>query len=460
MTKGIKELADVRCSGVAMTKTRAAARWLVNGLPGQGRLLKRWYRAARLKRELVMSRLRSQLGGRHVNPFAIFWIDPDRIEHHTKKTNTSKDWEDWVFPGNAGITQPVAGGDWDRSDLRVVDMRVVRAIDDRINRGFGWEQSDFYQVAVSEIEDGRELWGCRSRSQFEARCNRIDQLIDSIGTNGYLTRDDLVQRNFRQPGGTGFDEILVNIGRDGRCLFQDGRHRLAIARALKLPAIPVQVFVRHQQWHEFRCLLERMAQSAGGASNAGVLYQPAMHFDLQDVPAEHASEDRWAAMRPHLGDPGAALDIGCNLGYFCHMLEQNGFSCTGVEYEADIAFAAQRIAVAEGRRFQVLNGDVLDPAIFERAGQRRFEVVVALNIFHHFIKTESGHERLRAMLGRLDCQCMFFEPHMPDDPQMHHSFWNPSPGEFVKAVMQWGQLGQAEHIHSAADGRQVYCLRK
>lgn len=443
-----------------MSKTKAAARWLVNGLPGQGRLLKTWYRAARLKREILISRLRSQTGVSHVDPFAIFWIDPRRIEYHTRKISESKDWEDWVFPSDVGTTHPIAGGAWDQSELRVADMRVVRAIDDRINRSLGWAQSEFYQAAVSAIEGGRELWGCRSKSQFEDRCNQIDQVIESIGANGYLTNKELVRRAPQQHNDTGFDEVLVNIGRDGKCLFQDGRHRLAIARALKIPAIPVQVFVRHQQWSEFRCLLERMAQTAGGASNAGVLYQPAMHFDLRHIPAEHAGEDRWAAMRSHVDGAGTALDIGCNLGYFCHMLEQCGFSCTGIEYEADIAFAAQKIAVAEGRSFQILNGDVLDPAIFERAGRARFDVVVALNIFHHFIKTESGHDRLRAMLGRLDCERMFFEPHMQDDPQMQRSFWNPSPAEFLKAVMQWSHLGQAEHIHSAADGRQVFCLRK
>jgi hypothetical protein len=47
-------------------------------------------------------------------------------------------------------------------------------------------------------------------------------------------------------------EISVNIDRHGRYRFQDGRHRLAIARTLGIACVPVRVLVRDRKWVEFR----------------------------------------------------------------------------------------------------------------------------------------------------------------------------------------------------------------
>lgn len=435
-----------------MKKIKQLAKDALYRFPDEGRMIKATVKKLQMKKEIAAANLVGRLKGTTLpSPYSVYRIDPGRIQFHTSYKVNSSDWEDWVFNQSKFVPQ-VQDGDWDTPVHRVADMRVSRAINDRIHHGTAWKSTEYYKTAVKQIEGGKVLWGCSDRSSFDERCNEIDRLIESISSKGYIERS--VDKS-----ALGGREILINIGRHGFCLFQDGRHRLAIARALGLKRVPVQVLVRHSGWQSFRELMHQMARGDGGASKRGVLYQKPMHFDLGDIAAEHACEDRWETIKDYV-EPGngAALDIGCNLGFFCHRLEESGYSCFGVEYLPTVALAAQKIAYAENRRFQVVTGDILASETLRELGTSNFDVMIALNIFHHFIKTKDRYERLREFMSRIQVGTMFFEPHHPDDPQMQGVFTNPSQDEFVQLLKNWGSFERAMPIYTAADGRTVFRL--
>lgn len=442
------------------TFTKTAGR-LLRVLPGEGKAVKTAVRKVLVRKELLFGRMRQHLAGVSLpDPRTVYSIDPRRIEYATCLDNGSPDWEDWVLP-QQGSVQPVRGGDWDALRHRVSEMRICQAVQARVRHGTAWSSSDYYAAAVRQIESGRMLWGCRSRADFDAHCARIDKLIESISRDGYRSAAER-PGDARIDTATGHTEVLVNLSRDGLPLFQDGRHRLAIALALGLPNIPVQIFVRHAEWQAFREYLLRMAgREDGGASSAGFLYQRAEHFDLADIPAAHGCEDRWQAICGYLptGAGGRALDIGCNLGFICHRLEEQDYEAVGIEYLPEVAYAARRIAKAAGRCFGVIQGDVLDEATLRPAGTD-FDVVVALSIFHHFIKTESGYRRLRELLGRLRIGTLFFEPHRPDESQMQGAYANPGPEEFAELVAGWAGMNRIEPIYTADDGRIVFAIKR
>lgn len=415
-----------------------------------------------MQKEVLASNLYRRVGlSRLPNAFQVFWINPSRVQYHTSYSNASPDWEDWVFDQRRSVAR-VQDGNWDKLVHKVSDMRVFRAIEERIKHGTSWESTDFYRDAIGQIERGRVLYECTDRASFTKRCTNIDRLIESISSSGYLQGEipsSDVQPTI-SPGG--YREILINISRDGICLFQDGRHRLAIAQLLNVERIPIQILVRHSEWQSFRELMWRMALGSGGASRKGSLYQSPMHFDLEDIPSEHGCQDRWEAIRHNLpeGKGAEALDIGCNLGFFCHCLEGYGYSCVGVEYLPEIAFAAQRIARAEGRHSTFVAGDILAPETLSNIGRTDFSLVIALNIFHHFIKAEERFNRLREFLQRIRADTMIFEPHLPDEPQMEGAFYNPSPTAFVKLIQQWGHFRDAVPVFTAGDGRTVFKLTR
>jgi hypothetical protein len=441
-------------------KSKQLAKEVLQIFPNEGRLIKASLRKLRVQKELAVSNVMHYVRGTTLpDPRTVYWIDPKKIEYHTVLESNSQDWEDWVFPLNRNV-KAVQGGEWDALRYRVADMRIVHAIDERIWRGGGWQSSEYYQVAVRQIENGRNLWGCVNRADFDKHCTKIDQLIESITRDGYLERAALDNSSVIDTP-LGQNEILVNVSRDGFALFQDGRHRLAIALALGIKKVPVQVFMRHSEWQVFREFMHRIATSSGGASKKGFLYQSPINFDLTDVPAEHSCEDRWDAIKKHAPSaPGVALDIGCNLGYFCHKLEDLGYSCIGIEYLPEMTYAAQKIARAEKKNFKIVIGDALAEETLSEIGTSEFDVVIALNIFHHFIKTESGYFRLREFMKRIQINVMFFEPHCQSELQMQGGFSNPSPVEFVSIIKDWGNFQSAAPIYLAGDGRTVYKLSR
>src|SRR5690606_18747044 len=204
---------------------------------------------------------------------------------------------------------------------------------------------DFYKALAADIGKRRNPWNIASLEALNERCAYLDQLISGIRENGYLraheSKLDGEQDSLKKHERYG-SEICVNIGRNGHYLFQDGRHRLAIAQILKLEEVPVKVLVRHKEWVEFRSYLLSLASGGGGAGRHSKLYQVPSHPDLQDIPAAHGCVDRWAAIRENInGGGGEALDIGANLGYFCHRLEDLSFRCFAVEYFYQIAAAAE-----------------------------------------------------------------------------------------------------------------------
>ena len=436
-------------------------------LPDNGRWLKKQFYASRLIQRKFQVKLKNVVLDSEIpSPETVYWINPDRIIFHTNYKNKihSKDFADRVFDKNKD-TGKVYGGDWDNSKYKFSDLDIYQAIENRIRDNMPWEETRFYKNNVSKINDPNNnqiLWNCRTQGDFDSRCQYLDELISSIETQGFKQNyqvklsgeEDGLHKN---PDFS--DEISVNVSRDGQYLFQDGRHRLAIAKILGVEKIPVKVHVRHKRWMEFRRFLISMTEDNAGASKQGSLYQPAIHPDLQDIPASHDCENRFIEISKQLNkSSGNLLDLGSNFGYFCHRFEELGFNCYGVEYMPEIAEAAEKLRVAEGRHFKLFSGDLSELCVNPPLKDIHFDVVLALNIFHHFLKTEELYTKLIKLLQTLDMKVMYFEAHRFDEPQMKNSFVNYHEEEFVNFILSNSTLRKSTPIHTCDDQRKIYKL--
>ncbi len=434
------------------------AKNLLRALPDDGRAVRKIYRRvldAQRHREV---RKRQQEGNWKLPPAdSVIWIDPARIRLHTNRHESGIPASPVARAFPPQWPTRIEGGDWDVGGIAVGDMEAYKAIRVRIREGTPWPDTGYWKESMQFIGAGNPLWGCRNADDLARRFDYVDSLIASIREHGLLPHAEVGAA--QDPAGRFTEDIEVNIGRNGEFLFQDGRHRLAIAQVLGLKQVPVRVKVRHEEWQKFREYMFTMVAGGGGAAQDGVLYQSPAHPDLREIPAEHSCEDRLQLLLPHLrARSGRLLDIGCNLGFFCNGFEQAGLDCTGVEYGPDIAYAANRIAIAEGRRYRALNGDVLDPRVHDPLARQPFDVVLALNIFHHFMKTKVDHDRLVVLLGKLKPAQMFFEPHRTDEAPMQGAYANLEPEEFVAFVQAHSGLTHAEYIHTAPDGRKIFSL--
>lgn len=194
---------------------------------------------------------------RPTDPFTIRRVDPDRIEHVTVYTDTvdkAQDGErhpvftppDARFAGffRTARAGAVLRGEWDRRSLSFEEYLPYVGLRRHFVEDIDWEDTRYYQNIVDCITSGAPLWGCETEAEFRERCEDIDRLYERIATEGYRSASDLRDGKLR------YDEIAINVGRDGHFLFNDGKHRLSIAKILDLDTVPVRVIVRHQGWVE------------------------------------------------------------------------------------------------------------------------------------------------------------------------------------------------------------------
>jgi len=371
----------------------------------------------------------------------IYWIEPEKIKY------TSLRWFR-VYLDNGKIIR----GGWDRLEQRFEDLDLYLAFKERFVEGGNWENTLFYRRILSEIRDGKVRWGCRNNPDLDRRFENLDALFQNIKHHGYKTQGEILSEgNIYNPMQLK-DEITVNVGRNGDLLFNNGGHRLAIAKLLGIKKIPVKITVRHPEWVNFTRRVWLYAKSQKG----GKLYQPITHPDLQNIPSLHDSYDRFNLIRNNLSvTKGRLLDIGAHWGYFCHKFEEMGFDCYAVENDEPNVYFLRKLKRAENRHFELIPKSIFE---YEDIGNLCFDVVLALNIFHHFLKQKDYYLELINLLKNLKMKEMFFQPHRADEQQMIDAYMNYNEEEFVDFILKTSKLIEAQLLGTVQGGRNIYKL--
>lgn len=347
---------------------------------------------------------------------------------------------------NASLTNVVAGGDWDTPGRRVEEFHVYEAIKAVLfNRTARWEETEFYRENVARIQAGDHVWNCTSVEQFAHRLNfELLDLRDKLRAAG-------IRRQVEIGGWDPIDDIRLGVARDGKLIFLNGQHRLAMAKLMHAEAIPVQIVMRHQAWHELRTDVERYAAEHGGA-----VYQQIPHPDLIHLPAFHKL-DRLRAIVEKLHEklpPGArVLDIGSHWGAAASLAAEAGYAVTAVEFNPEFLPFLRKLTAAD-ERIEVWEGDIFE---FDRVGD--YDAVIALNIFHHFLRTEASFIRFKELLGRLPKGLLLLQTHNPGTVDHSQDFFaDMNVQEFLQFIIDHSAYERSELIFVEEDGRPIYAL--
>ncbi|MBA7627875.1 hypothetical protein ES703_35344 [subsurface metagenome] len=372
----------------------------------------------------------------------IYWVDPERIKYSSLI--------EFQIHKNKG---KVIGGTWDQLEKRVEDLNVYVSFKERFMEGKKWEDTSLYQWLLNEIGNGRFWRNCRNRSDLERRFEKLDFLFQSIKNTGYKCRNEVLSEENACAPILLEDEIAVNVGRNGDLLLNNGVHRFAIVKLLGIRQIPVKITVRHSQWVKFRS--EVLLYAKGRPD--GKLYQPITHPDLQDLPSLYDSEfKRFNIIQENLSvTKGRLLDIGAHWGYFCHRFEELGFDCYAVENDGASVHFLRKLKRAENRQFKIVPMSIFE---YQDVENLYFDVVLALNIFHHFLKEKNSYLKLLNLLKRLKLKEMYFQPNCPSEPQMRGAYKVYSEEEFVEFILQASKLNKAKFLGRAQGGRGIYKL--
>jgi len=379
------------------------------------------------------------------DPAKIYWISPNRIT----KCLSPEDRKGYFNSGK--IRGKIVGGNWDNTNYEFTNtIDVYEAFKKRVREGLEWRDTEYYKRVLRQVKSGNFVYGIRNEADLDKRCEYLDSLYESIKNEGYLLSRNNYHENIT------FGEIDVNIGRNGEYIFRDGIHRLSIAKVIGLKCVPVMVFVRHKKWQEFRDFLSSHAQRHGGK-----LYQPPIHPDLADIPYDVKHYDYEALMKTiklHLGkETGIMLDIGANIGFWCHKFEDLGYQCYAVERDPALCQIMEKIKIAENKKFQIINKSIFEVEFIKHM---EFDVVLALNVLHHFLKTKTMYFQLIDVLKNLKTYKLFFEPHRFEEDQMKDAYVNYTETEFVNFLLEHTSLTKSETIYTDKNGRHIFKLFK
>ena len=181
----------------------------------------------------------------------------------------------------------------------------------------------------------------------------------------------------------------------------------------------------------------------------GKIYAPILHPDFASTPSNHTDE-RFGMILPHLVPAGGTvLDIGTHWGYMAHRLEDEGYKVTAIEHtDRHFEFLRDIKALCQ-KDFKIIHGDVFDLT------EIKFDIVLALSVFHHFLKTKAKFEKFEALLERTQCGMMIFQPHAVSEPQMRGAYRNMDQDEFAAFVASRLRLKSVTVI-GTEHGRNLY----
>jgi hypothetical protein len=118
-------------------------------------------------------------------------------------------------------------GEWDTLKSYFEESTVFKSFYAHFVNKVPWEQTDYYL--------------CLQEGHYSARVKRRGSLVE------FLNVYDRIFNNIRKEGFNENHPIEILIGRDGELIRYDSSHRLAIAKILGIPLIPVRVkFIHHQ----------------------------------------------------------------------------------------------------------------------------------------------------------------------------------------------------------------------
>jgi hypothetical protein len=340
----------------------------------------------------------------------------------------------------------IRGGDWDQNVIAVSDTRIHECL------------SRFLRSPRPQVSEWENLWD-GSRSPETTLDQALIAETGSLKGLAELATAAALSWIHRKS----MMEILVSVGRQGQLMCDENASSvlsLCIAQLSDCPEVAGAISVRHKTWERIRKRFFVLARSAFSEGH-GSLYQQLWHPDLMDVPHLHKGDDRvqFIEAAAKKGRTGTALDIGANLGFFCHRLEDLGFRCYAIENSAILVDHMRLLRDIEGKTFAAICTNILGSNM-NKVCSREYDLVLALAIFHHFLKQEKTFEALKCLLQKIRMERMVLQTHNPEEGQMLGAFKNLQPDEFADLILDMSCLTKRELMGITRHGRHVFLLSR
>lgn len=314
---------------------------------------------------------------------------------------------------------------WDSSEnlIAIQDTKEYALLENHFINKVKWREDDVYNDFLKVLSNDQQVAGCSNEIEFSRFLDSLDKSFQNFVYKKHIQR------------------IKVGIDRNGNFVLFDKLFVLSHLKLLDIKNIPVIVVIRHPLWDKFSSEFLKFR------SIHGELYQPLIHPDLRFKSSY--TDQRFLIIKENLTiKSGTLLDIGANLGYFCHKFEDLGFDCYAVEIRPSNVHYMKKLRDIEGKKFKIIN-----KSIFDLTEKLDYEIVIAFNIFHHFLREKDLYQKLISFLTQLKVKVMYFQPHNPSEELMRNAYVNFDNEQFVRFIIKNSCLNKFELITKQIDGR-------
>lgn len=121
-------------------------------------------------------------------------------------------------------------------------------------------------------------------------------------------------------------------------------------------------------------------------SGRKMFYNPVLHAQYRMAKVERREPDRLDRIRRLLGTycPGLkGIDIGCNMGYMCHMLRRQGMRMTGVDFDQNHLAVARSLNITYG-----LDVSFIECRFEEYESSELYDIALMLTVFYHSLNKD------------------------------------------------------------------------
>ncbi len=182
-----------------------------------------------------------------VKPQNITYVTPVSKETDVNNKN-SETVSNCIFDIPYGYFQPekrvgkIVSGNWDRKEVLFEDLFIYKSFKSHFCHDVPWEDTEYFSRVDQFFKKHGGFKNTDSITEFKnERLSFYDELYQEINQGRYARQADV-------SGGYIFNEITVNITRDGEVFFNSGgAHRLSIAKIAGIEAIPVLPIVFHEK---------------------------------------------------------------------------------------------------------------------------------------------------------------------------------------------------------------------
>ena len=377
-----------------------------------------------------------------INFNKVSWVSPEKIQYFIKNR--------LFFKWNK--SNRIRSGDWDLTKKPIDQLLIYPAIKQRFLEGKNWEETDIYNLIPSSQPKGAKIWTFKNKEERDKYLSNTDLLFNEIKKMGYRLQNELYtlkERATKLDWKPIFDEVVVGIDRNGNFLFINGKHRLAIAKVLDIPKIPIIFLIRHYKWMEFRKNLIRFTKKYQG----GKLKYPLTHPDLQDIPNKYGDSVFNLIKKNLTISQGTILIFGAGLGYFCSKFENEGYNCYAVEDNQSNLYFLKKLKKAESKKFKIISGSLCN---FKKNQKIDFDVVLAIDKFQDCFKNKDTYLKLINLLGRLSIKELFLGISNLKKSKSKYFYKNYSHEQILSFVNENSSLSNADFLGKTKDGKHIY----